>query len=133
VLGAGRAGQGRGGSARVFDEGARIVHDQQGSAGRATERDGAEPPGIGVGVRDPKASVGDGELRHDVFVVADPADDGGAERGEVEGDRIARTIHPQFRLHAAHGDSGAFAVSVQSPSTLPAGSANSATRSVPSG
>jgi len=56
-----------------------------------------------------------------------------AERGLVERDRLGGVLDPQFGLDVAHGESSEAAVSCQIPSTLPAGSANSATRRVPSG
>ena len=91
------------------------------------------PPILGVSVGDPEAGVAHRQLGDDVLAVTNAMRHDRAERGLVERDRLGGVLDPQFGLDVAYGESSEAAVSCQIPSTLPAGSANSATRRVPSG
>src|SRR5215469_4603437 len=130
---AGRRGHGGAGGAGGADHGVWVAGDQQGTAGAAADRRRAEPAAPRVGVRHPEVRVADGQLRDDVLAFPGLVNDRRAEGGLVEGDRPGGPVDPQFGLDAGHRDPGPSEVSCQIPSTLPAGSANSATRSVPSG
>ena len=90
------------GTHRLRKHRARIIDDQENTAGRATYRFGAEAPHVWRGGRQPERGIADGKLHNDVVALADAMQDRGSEGGLIELDRRGRTLDPQLRLNARH-------------------------------
>jgi hypothetical protein len=92
----------RPGGACLRDELVRVVDHQQHSAGSAPIR--TRTRALRGRTRDPITGLPHGQLGDHIVAVADEVQHGRAKRSLVEGDRLARTLDPEFRLDARHAE-----------------------------